>query len=35
MGKDVHFKGKAKRNSIRPSHDEGVVKKIKSIRQQW
>ena len=27
MGKDVHFEGKAKRNSVRPRHDEGVVKK--------
>ena len=35
MDKDVHFEGKAKRNSVRPRHDEGVVKNIKSISQQW
>lgn len=35
MGKDVHFEGKAKRNSVRPRHDESVVKNIKSITQQW
>lgn len=34
MGKEVHFEGKAKRNSARPRYDEGVVTNIKSISQQ-